>query len=287
MKSNLAFLQEAVETAVNSPPTSRTELTIVGGISLQREVPVPANRYSGYKSDAEEMRSYLRTRGVEPLAVLPSDWWEKMYREANLVHVVGHQQELTLDVSSLADVAGVLGVAGVIAGSLAGGTALYLLADWNWFGGWFVSLLGLAMTTAVLFPLTFRLLARLSIRCFGGRDAALLSALESGRTGKRKKQVGFGLPSPTTEVGEAILKFLPNDLQIVAVPSAFRLDRSLDLLVRDGMMAQLGEAREAFLAEMQDPIVYIQRGRATAVIAQWGDFPLERELIERVISRPL
>lgn len=45
------------------------------------------------------------------------------------------------------------------------------------------------------------------------------------------------------------------------------------------------ERRRQQLARIQsDPIVYVEHGSAIAIVAQYGDFPIEQQVIEKVMN---
>lgn len=72
-------------------------------------------------------------------------------------------------------------------------------------------------------------------------------------------------------------------LNVAAVPEAIRFDQSISSIFFSHVIEQV-RYEEAL---RRDPIVYVEQSPATAILAQFGDFPIERELVDRVVAAQL
>lgn len=93
------------------------------------------------------------------------------------------------------------------------------------------------------------------------------------------------LPPPPADVAEILCKAvkLSTAIKVAAVAEAISFAESpFDLL--DRHRKDLEEDRLRELARQSDPIVYTEYGTATAVIAQFGEFPIEKEVVDAVVE---
>jgi hypothetical protein len=88
------------------------------------------------------------------------------------------------------------------------------------------------------------------------------------------------MPVPPPEVAEVLLKAKGLDLKVATVAEAIAFKETPSELYRRVRSAE--EARARWLRD--DPIVYFEVGTATAIIAQFGDFPIEQEVVARVLA---
>lgn len=106
-----------------------------------------------------------------------------------------------------------------------------------------------------------------------------------------RQQVFISTPLPT-----AATVILPQPPADVAAKLIATTNAGLKLKVAAeagaiGFKESLGDLRKQALSEearriaaMADPIIYTEEGTATAIIAQFGDFPIERAVVEAVVS---
>lgn len=89
------------------------------------------------------------------------------------------------------------------------------------------------------------------------------------------------LPMPPADIAQTLLKMDSRvPLKVAAVADAVAFKETPSEIMRNVVAAR--EAIERQLRE--DPIVYYDGGIATAIIAQFGDFPIEKEVVQRVLS---
>lgn len=85
------------------------------------------------------------------------------------------------------------------------------------------------------------------------------------------------LPTPDAATVEVLLKTETYDQRVALVPEAIQLPDLYEQLNETYKEQKRDEARAAM-----DPIVYVVRDGVAAIVAQFGDFPVEREIVERL-----
>ena len=111
------------------------------------------------------------------------------------------------------------------------------------------------------------------------------------------------LPPPPQDVVTTLLKARLLDLKTVAEPAAIAFTPTLETIIgrgaREGHPTTTGpvqgfapindhQAQQLGYADLDEwrrlcPIIYTEHQSAAAVIAQFGDFPIEREVVERAV----
>lgn len=94
-------------------------------------------------------------------------------------------------------------------------------------------------------------------------------------------QATLVMPVPPADVAETLLRAqgIPG-LKVAAVADAIGFKETPTQLFHAVRSAEEAAARVL----RDDPIVYFEHGSAAAIIAQFGDFPIEREVVDRVVS---
>jgi hypothetical protein len=96
----------------------------------------------------------------------------------------------------------------------------------------------------------------------------------------------FGYPAtlvmsiPPADVAETLLKAKDLDLWVATVAEAVSFKETPSELYRH--VRSMEEAVAKMLRD--DPIIYFERGCAVAVLAQFGDFPIELQVVNRILS---
>ena len=91
------------------------------------------------------------------------------------------------------------------------------------------------------------------------------------------------MPIPPADVAAILLKVQSLKLKVATVSEAIAFKETASQLARNIIAGQEAEARARELAR-QDPIVYHEHELATAILCQFGDFPIERETVDRVVK---
>lgn len=115
-----------------------------------------------------------------------------------------------------------------------------------------------------------------------------------------KMTIAITLPKPPEDVAAILLKARRLDLQVAVTPEAIGFTKSFHQMFLDeearkrkeqALIAE--EARRRFLEQQEearraailaDPIVYHEHGTAVAILAQFGDFPIEQSVVDMVMN---
>lgn len=97
------------------------------------------------------------------------------------------------------------------------------------------------------------------------------------------------LPDPPKEVTEILIKASARKLMVAAVGEAIRFAQKPSELLKANSHPKDAWAREQGYADYadwlkRDPIIFTESGPAVAVIAQFGDFPIEQAIVDAVVS---
>lgn len=98
------------------------------------------------------------------------------------------------------------------------------------------------------------------------------------------------LPEPPADVAEVLIKAQPLKLQVAAVPEAIRFAETPTELLNQNPKDAWAQAQgyEDYADWLKrDPIVFTEHGTASAIIAQFGDFPIEQEVLDTVVKADL
>ena len=88
------------------------------------------------------------------------------------------------------------------------------------------------------------------------------------------------MPTPPADVADVLLKADGLDLKVATVAEAIAFKETPSQLYHRARSFEEAVAR----ALRDDPIVYFEQGTAAVILAQFGDFPLELELVSRVLE---
>ena len=88
------------------------------------------------------------------------------------------------------------------------------------------------------------------------------------------------MPVPPPDVADRLLKAKGLDLKVATVADAVAFKETPSELYRRA--PAISEAIERWLRD--DPIIYFEQGTAAAILAQFGDFPIEQDVVARVLA---
>lgn len=98
------------------------------------------------------------------------------------------------------------------------------------------------------------------------------------------------LPDPPADIADILCKAQGFPLTVAAVPEAIRLAEKPSELLRTAT----SNPKDLWAQEQgyddyadwlkRDPIIFTEHGTATAVIAQFGEFPIEQEIVDRAVK---
>ena len=270
-------------------------------------------RLRQYRSDRDCVLEKLRRVGVEPIAVLPLTAWEHVCDSASLFRFTPREDavRVALPESTMEGIARDAKRKGLFFGIA---VSLFFFGASFGFGALSQYVLGLFCVPCVLCFLfaTFvaagemgllsenvappdpewtRRMETKSIRAFVAkheRAGTLVKELwPNFREPAEGSDVRVAFPDPPAEVAQRLVAAartgLPMRLAVVGEAIAFK-ESVADVLIGERRAHwEMEESRYQAL-KLLDPIVYIVEGTAVAIIDQYGDFPIEKEVIERVIN---
>lgn len=268
MKTNLAYINDHFEEAVvreeacPSAPASyvkRAETPkMIAGFEVldeaERDRVIEEGRnkrreaLAKYRSDRDALGAQLAGVGVTAIAFLPSSAWSQVWRSAGLF-LAPWDGQVGINVSRLTE-------------------------RWETMrsGGGFLSR-----------PVSDSEVRTLVERHIKGRahGEVMREFLKPGRDAR------ITLPKPPMDVAMTLLKVADLKPKTVAVYEAVAFaDGTVEAVSRALKRDLEREQREREFREWlkNDPIVYVEHGDATAIVAQFGEFPIEKEVIDRVTS---
>src|SRR6185312_897478 len=103
----------------------------------------------------------------------------------------------------------------------------------------------------------------------------------------------FNLPPASEQVKAVLLKLRDEDLRVASVPEALEIPRLYQAAANMAdhtwqvLIDARKQARRERWAAIRDPVFYLEDNGVVAIIAQYGDFPIEKELIDRVTQADL
>lgn len=273
-----------------------------------------------YRADERELRTLLAQNGITPLGTAPKHAFEKLCDEVGLIRIEPDaQSRIMLDVTGLRyDLESKVGAAalgmllpialgvwiwGLV--SLAHGlapldNAVDIFAAFVTAAGGVIVILAAAAGGAKFAELIgFGYMARRVDNWTPDRRAEWLRSAQKERVVQEwagtlnngrpvyddkdaREPVAIRLPDPPPEVAVQLYRLAGVGIavHVAAVPEAIMFQRPLSetLLKNKREHDALLRAMHAAL----DPIIYVERGSAVALVAQYGDFPLERQVVDRV-----
>lgn len=295
-------------------------LRVVAGFALNNESAVQralrnaaANRrrsVTAYLKHRREVMAKLGTLGIKPLAILPKAAWERICAESGLYRLHPNKNgrvfiagEKRLDAFERKAVwfntalwIGILCIIVVVAayfgynnppkGAIPSEWA-FALASIVGVGSVMVGVfMGFFVLDAALYFATYNWLVRLQMGLYRFKSHAKLlhDFFPNGVSpAKSKVSATLVLPAPPQGVAAILLKAKDLDLKVAAVGEAIAFAETPAQIMQDEHVRRV-EIREKQRAERHDPIVYHEHESAIAIIAQFGDFPVEREVVDRVVS---
>lgn len=309
----------AVEAGAEPPRVPSMEPVSIVGFAIPEEVLRPRHEeaytalalkeISAYRKHASELRIKLMEAGIEPLAILPGRAWYSLCDKSGLYLLFpnkhgavslesGFIQRFRVDHPTLLDVC-----VGVVVGLVAAWATYALLSfagvrDGLYFGTAMAAMFFSFVASAASYNnLKHGRFARnLQDYLASRRWAEVLADLAPKRRiygGNDWERAKLELPAPPVEVAEVLLRAQRAGFCLYVAAEAGAIQ------FKGGIEKILGEQyREMLLAEeaaRRDPIVFVSHGgqgnnyerndAVIAVIAQFGDFPIEQEALDAVVGQ--
>lgn len=293
---------------------TRARMSVVAGLVVEdeqaeRTVVSAAERdrnaaFDQYFRDRASIKSALEARGVTPLATLPAGAWHNLCQRSGLFRLSPDREgkvgvslrPLTTQAQQFSDsgtvariVFGSAFAVPMFVGSVIGWLAYGPLSSIAW--GCLVGLFAGCAISLALLPaeqIVKRFFSRLYLRRYLRRSwGEQLSGLfpkgvsqYSEITGSSEKLV---LPTPPADVAATLFKIrnFPFNLSVAAVADAISFERSIEDMLKVEVSKMARERQQALDA---DPIVYCEHGSAVVLIAQFGNFPIEKQVVDQVLN---
>lgn len=290
MKSNLAYINEVIDRETDrrfaNAPASLTEadkksaqksgIKVVAGFEIHDEAAekkaideIIAKRRAvieAFRKDRAYAASSLSALGIQPLAIIPRSAWYAICDQAGLFRLSP-------------DPRGRVGIA-------PGAFADYMVE---------VSIpkVGMLGTRYEARSFTVREAAEEDIEAYAKEHwADFLKQMFDGlvapiaQSGPFIETATLVLPQPPQDVQDILLKAAGADampLKVAAVAEAIAFKETPAQILKKQVAKREEEARRQERIDA-DPIVYWEHGSAAAIIAQFGDFPIEQEVVDSVAA---
>lgn len=262
-----------------------------------------------YRADHDLVIDKLKRVGIEPLAVLPSAAWEKILDGAGLYRFKPDGDKVRVSAAHLLKRASEYAEAcatekhfihSLVAWGvyLAVEVALFGLGKSGW-GGLFYFLFGIG-----IFPLGLLLAVATGNKPADSRPQKIEAARIRELVDQHEKEgtlvkelwpdlkepsegavIRIALPEPPLEVQERLViaerARLPLNVAVVGDAIMFK-EPVADVLV--GVRQKYWEEVDRLVTLNRNPIAYVIEGTAVAIIDQYGDFPIEKEVMSEVIN---
>lgn len=253
-----------------------------------------------YKESREKAKAHLQKLGIDKyIAIVPTLYWQKLCDCHHLitVHPGLHRGDMSVNTKKVYDITEkarhywdtAAGIFGGCAGLIALGT--FAIQFFGQFFDLHKSLLGSAAVGGLI---TLSGLSFLIAQYLGKR--AVMNHLAKTSYGDlirellhyepynylHSHQAKLILPSPPEDVVMLLRKLRDGNqgFSVTAEPEALQFSPSVEELYRNAHALTKERMREM----AHDPIITIYFGKATAVLAQFGDFNWEKKVMEEIIG---
>lgn len=263
-----------------------------------------------YRADRELVIGKLKRVGVEPIAVLPLTAWERICDSTGLYRFMPKGDQVRFSASNLLKQAEdyarakadewhrrhrvfTLCAFGVWIVAI----ALCTFMGYSVHGGWYIpagcfffcGLSILASPEGGLMDSRPRDIEAARIRELVAeheKNGTLFKELWPDlKEPENGENIRIALPEPPTDVQERLIAAerarLPLNIAVVGDAIAFK-EPVADVLV--GIRGKYWDEVERLEALNRDPIAYVIEGTAVAIIDQYGEFPIEKDVINKVIN---
>jgi hypothetical protein len=258
-----------------------------------------SDKVGGYFAARDQMKRALEKLGIEPLAFLPTNAWHKICADSGLFRLnAGDSSQIALSTVSVGQVAGrarMNTALALTALALAVWTLVFAMFSSNGMRSWPASGLSLLAAVGALWLCSGQVstfFLRRSVRSFLRRpwQEVLMSFFPGGKScafSQDALNAELVLPEPPEQVAAILLKAKSLPLQVAAVAEAISFAETPESMLLHAASARIERQRhelaENVLRRVFDPIVYYEHKGVVAIIAQFGDFPIEKEAVDRAL----
>lgn len=260
-----------------------------------------------YRADRELVIGKLKRVGVEPIAVLPLTAWERICDSTGLYRFKPNGDQVRVSASNLfkqaedyarakaADHHGkfILAAWGVWVAAEVVLFALGWFAAWQFFIPFGLGIFPVGLFMTIMFdgpmdkkPRDIEAARIRELVAEHEKNGTLIKELWPDLKEPAKgENIRIALPEPPADVQERLIAAerarLPLNIAVVGDAIAFK-EPVADVLV--GIRGKYWDEVERLEALNRDPIAYVIEGTAVAIIDQYGEFPIEKEVMNKVIN---
>lgn len=287
--SSIGYVRERVDEALSRMGTV-DDVEVISGFPVRtgkKENPF----VRGFQDSRIQLEARLRAKGVEPMAVVPLSWWDEIVSRSGLVDVdTTARYEFRIDLDLIGRI---VSLRNALAGAIGVGTGLATIGAAYTIGG--MPALTVAAGLSILpgagatwAAVRYLLRAETMVRAFDMRGGLLPRVLfRSEKKWPEGEPVEITFPPPPADVVEVLRKTAETgfDVRVAAERSAVAFSIDPVLYVADQITRREIILRERRARVAADPIVYVRLGEAVAILAQFGDFPIEKRVIDSVVGK--
>lgn len=285
--SSLEYVRERSEKAVEALK-EEDDVRIVAHFPIS--VGKKENAFKkGFDDSKLQVVTRLRAADVEPIAVVPDEWWDAIVEKTGLLafDTTKHYTfRLTNEMNSTLSrmkLFMAIATAAVFMTLFVTTACFFAPAGFAWRPIGAALLLGIVPSTGVFLFSGFMIFTDLRIARLLGRTRVIRSLLKVREYGETGVGVSYAFPTPPADVADVLSRAEKAGIAIhvAAEPDAVSFDINPIEYAAEGARARRVAMRAA---RMADPIVYVRLGSAVAIIAQFGDFPIEKRVIDEVMK---
>jgi hypothetical protein len=287
----------SVKTKVNAKHKKNIAgFEVIDDNRVQRSIAEYIEQIKAYAVKRATLIDRLTKQGIPVLATLPNDLWHKVCDESGLHRFSpdgGGKVYVNIDTENKSNYVFASNVMAIIVSYIAAYAAT--TGFFAWVSGatfhWpqYAIFAGISLITFT--PIIFLFgdsLTDMFLRMFIPSEKSLLKSLifEDGVFSQKTELV---LPKPPANVASVLLRASDKGyrLHVAAVSEAVSFNPPLRhmLFARIKETQALKKERARLERELRnDPIVYIEYDGITAIIAQFGDFPIEKTIVDRLVA---
>lgn len=312
MKTDLEYIEKT------ATRTLEEEKSTFGGFhySVVGQVTAAAERYARHR---DELKGRLESIGITPLAFVPTKTWGEIVGQSGLVDItlstysnrhnqVGIRKDGSEDmVSAVLNMVRItvaliallpvvaLTLHAVVAGLPASHQSDPAVLDFFLIG--VVASIVTGVVCGFFYERFVKLWSRVYVRSVG-ENTVKARHLTAAVSSDSDTITDYRLPDPPEAEAEILAKLNQSVNQeqnfqrvaVAAVPEAVTLSTPVHQMVAARVTRFVMDKRAARRQKMEDwldPIVYVTSGDAVAIVAQFGEFPIEKEVVDRVVGLEL
>lgn len=260
-----------------------------------------------FHTDRDQVADKLAKLGVEPLAILPKVVWERICARTELYRLSPTSDgKIAVNCKGLMErfewramwlnlllwagvLVAVMTVAYLVPSETPSAVVAAIIAGLVFGVGVQGLIMGIAFDGAP-YVWSHDLITRLQMWAYGFMPhRALLKQYFPGGVSPTDSRSAFEatlvLPVPPKDVAEKLLKARGLALKVAAVAKAIGFMETPSQIMASEHARQVEFRKTKWVNRLHpDPFIYYEHGSAVAVIAQFGDFPIEKQVVDELVN---